>query len=384
MSIQPDLSFGKKEYQARLARVRTRMEARGVDVLLVHDFPNICYLSGYQSWNTADYYALIVPGKGEPILVLWASELSNAKLTSWLSQTRTFPTRGDPVLTTINALKDLDLTKRRMGVELTTPFLSVETHRRLRDAFPETTFVNCSGLIQEVRVIKSPTEIAYIREAARITEAGMRSSVAAARVGGTDQEIAAAAYHTMVTSGSQYMCIPPVVSAGSLAGVPHSTHRGVVLESGNTVLLEMSGCVHRYNAPLMRSLVLGAPDDTVRRMADAIYATLNLVIENMVPGRVFDEIAAIGEGEISKAGPEMIFHHTFAYSVGLGFPPTWADCPVRIVEGDFTTLKPGMVFHLPISLRDEGRHGVSMSETVVITEAGAEVVTDLDRRLFER
>lgn len=52
--------------------------------------------------------------------------------------------------------------------------------------------------------------------------------------------------------------------------------------------------------------------------------------------------------------------------------------------GDNTTLQPGMVFHLPVALRFEGRHGVAVSETVVITETGNEVLTKLDRKLFER
>jgi len=77
----------------------------------------------------------------------------------------------------------------------------------------------------------------------------------------------------------------------------------------------MSACVHRYNAPLMRALVFGPPNDTVQRMADAILTALNEVIIAMVPGRSFDDVATIGEAAIAKAGAEMIFHHTFAYSV---------------------------------------------------------------------
>ena len=232
-------------------------------------------------------------------------------------------------------------------------------------------------------MIKSPQEIEYMRQAAALTGAGMKAAVNHADAGGTDHEIAAGAYTALISGGSQYMCIPPVVSAGQLSGVPHSTHRGTVLREGDTVLLEMSGNVHRYNAPLMRSLVIGKPNEIVTRMRDAILSALNQVIGAMKPGRTFDEIAILGEKEISKAGSDMIWHHTFAYSVGLGFLPTWADCPVTIVQGDQRQLLPGMTFHLPISLRLEGQHGVAMSETVVISETGNEVLTHLDRNLFE-
>lgn len=264
MTIQPDLSFSLEEYQTRMTRVRQSMEKLGMDALLVHHFPNICYLSGYQSWNTGDYYVLVVPQKGDPVLVLWASELSNAKLTAWVTKARTFPTRGDPIAVTIDILKDYNLDAGRIGLELDTTFLSALNYRRITSAFPKATFVDSSDLVKEARVLKSPQEIAYLRDSASITDAGMSAAVEAATEGCSDQDIAAAAYHTIIGSGSQFMCIPAVVSAGFQAGIPHSSHRGVIAHNGDTILLEVGACVHRYTAPLMRSVVLGPPNDTVK------------------------------------------------------------------------------------------------------------------------
>jgi len=281
-------------------------------------------------------------------------------------------------------LNDYKLGDKRIGLELDTGNLTVGSYQRIVGAFPKATFVDCSGLVTKHRAIKSPAEIAHIRQAGPITDAGMRAAIEAARVGGSDQEMAAAAYHALMAGGSEHMCLQPVICAGAMAGIPHGNHRRITVKRGDTILLEMGANIHRYNAPLMRAAVMGKPNDTVKRMADAILETLNNVIEAMRPGRVFDEVAEVGEAAIAKAGPEMIFHHCFAYSIGLGFPPTWADCPVTIVKGDRTVLQPGMVFHLPISLRDAGRYGIAMSETVAITETGNEVLTKLDRKLFER
>ncbi len=384
MEITPNLSFSMEEYNDRVARVRQSMADRQLDALLVHHFPNICYLSGYQSFNNYDYYVLLLPREGEPALILWHSELGNARVSSWITKTFTFETQGDPVALTIDMLNEYGLGNKRLGMELNTGNLTVQSCQRIVDAFPEATIVDCANLVEEHRTLKSPAEVAHIREAAAITDAGMGAAVEAAHAGASDQEISAAAYQALISEGSEYMCLQPVVCAGALAGIPHGNHRRVSVKEGETILLELSGCVHRYNAPLMRAVVIGPPNETVKRMADAILETLNGVIEAMQPGRVFDEAAEIGEAAIAKAGAEMIFHHSFAYSVGLGFPPTWADCPVRVMKGDQTLFEPGMVLHLPISLRDAGRYGVAISETVVITEDGNEVVTKLDRRLFQR
>ena len=285
MTIVKDLSFSLGEYQARVAKVRQLMQDRALDALLVHHFPNISYLSGYQSLNTSDYYALVVPIGGEPTLVLWASERSNALLTAWFANTSTYPTRGDPVAVTIDVLHSYGVSKGRIGIELDTGFLSVRNYQRIAEAFPNATLVDSSGLVQQVRVIKSPAEIEYIRQAAQITRLGIRAAVDRTEVNATDQDIATAAYEALIGGGSAYMCAPPVVSAGLLSGVPHSTHRGVVLRLGDTVLLEVGACIHRYTAPIMRSVVLGRPNAIVKRMAEAILTTLNDVIEAMVPGR---------------------------------------------------------------------------------------------------
>jgi Xaa-Pro dipeptidase len=117
-------------------------------------------------------------------------------------------------------------------------------------------------------------------------------------------------------------------------------------------------------------------------MANACKRALEEVIAAMKPGVSFAEVAAKGKAAIATAGPSMIFHGTYAYSVGLGFPPTWADCPVEVRDCDQTVLQPGMVFHLPMSLRDEGQYGVAFSETVAVTDDGTEVLTRMERELF--
>ena len=311
MSIIPSLSFSQEEYKERINKLKQRMSDQGTDFLLIHDFPNICYLSGYQSWNTADYYVLVVPLESDPILVLWESELSNAILTSVINETRTYATRGDPVAVTVDILNDCRASRKNIGLEMASPYLNVQRFKRFQESFPNTVLKDCSGLVQELRVFKSDAEVNYMRKAASITEEGMKAAIDSAIINGTDQEIAASAYFALIGNGSQYMCIPPVISAGFQAGIPHSTHKGISLKEGDTVLMEMSGCVDRYNAPMMRTIVVGSPNERVRQMADGIHNTLNKVIDVMKPGATFDEVAGIGEDAIEKAGSDLIFHHTF-------------------------------------------------------------------------
>ncbi|MEA2582058.1 MAG: Xaa-Pro dipeptidase, partial [Thermomicrobiales bacterium] len=71
----------------------------------------------------------------------------------------------------------------------------------------------------------------------------------------------------------------------------------------------------------------------------------------------------------------------YAYSLGIGFPIDWNDCPVVIKHGESFVLEPGMVFHCTTSLRDTAKYGTAFSETVLITDSGAEVLTEVPREL---
>ncbi len=90
--------------------------------------------------------------------------------------------------------------------------------------------------------------------------------------------------------------------------------------------------------------------------------------------------------EIGKLGKHLeryMWHGLYGYCIGLGFPPRWDDCgSLFIKRDDFSILEPGMVFHVSTTLRDIGRHSITASETVVVTEIGNEVVTSVPRMLY--
>jgi Xaa-Pro dipeptidase len=149
--------------------------------------------------------------------------------------------------------------------------------------------------------------------------------------------------------------------------------------------LEMSGCVRRYFTPMMRTVNIGQADKVVAAMAYRCGGALKAIIERMQPGVLFSDIAATGKAVRADFGTSMIFHGTYAYSIGLGFPGTsWADSLVEIREGGLDRLTPGMVLHIPMSLRVRGKAGVACSDAVLITASGCESLTPLERGIFIR
>ena len=208
----------------------------------------------------------------------------------------------------------------------------------------------------------------------------MAAAIDAAREGATDNDMAAAASEALIAAGSEYMCLSPVVTSGRRSGILHSTHKRNRLETGDVVLLEMGGCIHRYSAPTMRTVFIGEPPAEAMRMAEACLTALGNILNTIRAGATADEVAQVGWENILSAGDGFVFHGNFGYAIGAGFPPTWADDTGAIMSGIDTVLRPGMVFHHPVALRRMGRYGTAFSETTVVTEDGCEVLTSSPTR----
>jgi Xaa-Pro aminopeptidase len=379
MSTLRNLAFPVEEYRLRLKNAQALLRKLGLKALLVNNRADLCYLTGMENGYLVAFYAAIVPEGGEPVLLASEFEMLNAQLGSWCERRETFPVGADPIDTTCRVLREYGCGKGRLGVQ--TRQLTADQYRSLRERLPEVELLAADDLIAAIKVVKSPAEIAYLREAARLTTRGMEAALAEAGPGKTENDLAAAASDVMIRGGSEFMCIDPIVTAGRRSGVPHSTFRRNVLKPGDPVLVEIGACVCRYTAPLFRTVALAPVTDEVRRAAEACRDSLSVLIEEMRPGAVARDVAAKAKAAWTPICQELIWHGYYAYSVGLGFPPDWNDAPACITETSDLVLQPGMCFHATTSLRRAAEFGTALSETVLITETGNEVLTGTERRL---
>lgn len=372
-------AFGVAEYRRRTVAVQELMAERGLDVLLCHHAPNVCYLTGMESVLWIKYFLAVVPREGDPILVCEAFEMPNALYSVWTEDRIGFDLERDPVEVTRELLSARGMLGKRIGIEKRA--LAAPLYEQLTDALGGSPLADASGLVDQVKVIKSAPEIAHLRTAAKITDQGMCAALAAVREGASDQDVAAAAYEALIRGGSEYMALDPIVTVGPRSGIPHSTHRRTRIDRGDTVLVELGANIHRYTAAAFRTAVIGPPSDQIREMADACIASLDAMIAHMKPGASSHEVALAADAVWSEEIARYVWHGIYGYSLGIGFPIDWNDCPALIKRGFDLELKQGMVFHCTTSLRDLAKVGTAFSETVLITETGAEALTTFPRRL---
>jgi len=377
-----DLAFPREEYEARIEKVRRAMADRSIDVLLVFTPENVNYLTGYDTIGYSSFLCLALPVDRDPVMVIREMERGVAMSTTWLADFATTGDTDDPIERTIDALSKRGLAARRVAMEATAPFMTARTWLRLKGALGGDRALDGSELVEPARAIKSPREIEKIRAACALVEKGMDSALAAVRLGASENDVAVAAYTAMVGGGSDPLVSNPIVTSGPRSGVAHTSFKHRRLEQGDTVLIELGATVSRYGGALMRTAVLGEPSLEAQKMADVVLQSLNAAIAAIRPGVTAGSVDEACRRVIEDAGYEEMFRKRTGYSIGVAFAPDWGEGHiVSLRRDDPRLLEPGMVFHMPPALRAFQRLCVGMSETVLVTESGCEVLTDRPRRL---
>jgi Xaa-Pro aminopeptidase len=382
-SFPKDLAFPEAEYRARIDKVRSLMEKKGIDALLVTEIPNVCYLSGFDTFVPNNFACLVLPSAGEPVLQVAEFEIPGALLNSWVKDVRA--TRfNDPDATVAEfaaILGEHGLDGKRIGIESRLPGLNIDVYEGLKRAVPRARFIDASELVFRARLVKSTAEIAYMRKAAAIAKNAVADAAKCVRGGMTDNEIASVAYATLAREGSEYFSCQPCVAVGHRTGWIHTSQRRMAVNAGDTVMMEVGAFVRRYVGAIMHTVVVGEPSPPIERLVKASDATLKLIAETVKPGRTAHEVASEVKKGLDDVAEEAYSTGMFGYAVGLSFPPTWREGRFMIAEGVHEPMVPNMTFLSPITLRLPGTLGIGFTETMLVTETGCEVMTAHDRSL---
>jgi Xaa-Pro dipeptidase len=385
MRQRQDLPFPMVEYERRLAGLRQRMAARGIEVMIINTPENICHLTGFDSVGHYYFNALVVPLEGEPLMVPRRLEDSGVQALTWLEISRPYGDDESPVDRLAAALSEFGLLDKRIGYERSCWFFTAVQQERLFAACPHTTFVDGSGLAEEGRLIKSEYEIELMRRAARTTEAAMRAGIEAVRAGATENDVAAEVHYAMIKAGSEWPSISPFVVSGPRGAIGHATWAGRTIQPDEFVFLEISGAIKRYHAPMMRTVYVGEPGALIRAGEQVVLEAFQACAEAVKPGVPAGEIDALARKIIGSSDFGAEQSSRTAYSVGIGLPPDWGEGQILSMQpGETRPLEANMTFHLLPWVQIPGKGSLGLTETIRVTENGCEILTQFERKLFTR
>ncbi len=380
--ITKDLAFPITEFQRRLKKVCEEMASRGLDLLVVSTPENIYYLSGY---HTAGYYCsqfLLVPIKGNPVHITRGTEETNAKALSWIDQTTSYMDHELPVELLAAQITKVGCAESVIGIEKISWFFTIADFENLQKLIPKARYADASMAVESARVVKSDLELNYIRQAAKIAAAGMVAGIEAIREGTNENEVAAEINRIVTSMGSEYPGLPNFVASGVRSSQAHATWAGRKIERGDPVLLEISGCLRRYSAAIMRAAVVKPAHPNLVKMEDVSRRALENMMNAIRPGRPLEEVWNVWSQTVIDGGFEGRFKRT-GYSIGINFPPDWGEGYIlSFKRGEKRLLQPNMTFHIPSMVKVFGFADAGTSETVRVTESGCEILTDHKRQLY--
>ena len=376
------LRFTRAEHANRIAAARRRLRDEDLDALLVFAQESHLYLTGYDTAGYVFFQCGVLTAADGPLLLLTrrpdraqaldASLYDDVQL--WFDAED-----ADPAREVARMLSGLGLPGRRMGVELATYGLTAANFQALSAALQaDYTLVDASHVVRSQRLVKSPAELAYIRQAARLADDAVLAMVAAARPGVLDSSVTAAGVTAMLAGGGDMPAGGPLVNSGPRAVYGRGIGGARRLAADDQIVVELGASYCRYNCCIEHSIVLGRIDPAQQAMFDVAADALGQVIAAARPGTPIGALDDIHRGVLDAGGYAKARFSACGYSLGATFRPTWMDVPPMIYSGNMMALQPGMVLFCHIMIGDAASGlAAGIGQSFVITEAAAEGLSTL-------
>jgi Xaa-Pro dipeptidase len=381
------LEINPHEHASRLQKLRTSLEREGLDAVVVFGPTRIAYLTGFFFAATERPIALVVPRETEPCMLI--PKLETEHLQQQAPQIKEvmvypeYPGGGSgrhPLMALLELLKSQNLTTSRLaadldGYEHRWGYRGPRLSALLGQAVPERL-----ELIDDLRMVKSPAEIALIQEAARWGDHAHRLMQDLIFTGANELEVSQAAslqatQDMLSALGSRYV---PKSREGKPANamfirgvntaLPHGLHGGGGVQTGDVLVTGAYGVVGGYESELERTMIVGEPSNEFKRYFAAMLAAQDKAFAALRPGRLCSEVEAEISGFIvNELGLGALMRHHTGHAFGLeGHEHPFLDLD------DHTPIEPGMIFSLEPGLYVPGFAGFRHSDTVLVTDTGCQ------------
>ena len=370
VKLGSDAAISRNELDRRVGALQGVLREKSIDLYMTSGAENIFYLSGQQTPGYYMFQCLCVPAEGAPFLFMRGSERFNARANTFIEDIQGYSDQGLPAAALAELLKERGWKGKTIAVDRNAWFLTVNIYERLAQELGA--LAEGAGLAEELRRVKSDFEIKSMKKASIANDAGMRAGLAAVRAGVTENDVAAAVMGAMIREGSEYPGMEPFVTSGPRGGLMHTTWRRRRIRNGDIVAIETAACFNRYHVALFRSVAVGKVPARARDWYKICLELLETAIDAINPGVACGEVHDAVETVVDRYGVTEYYRKRLGYSIGISFAPDWGEGNIlSLNHGVDVVLRPGMTFHMPITLRDYGRFTVAVSESVRVTKRGA-------------
>lgn len=360
----------------RLTRLMQAMREQGLDAVALIPGPSLFYLTGL-SFHLMERPVIGLFALGQrPQLVL--PELERAKAEAGGLDFGLHPYSEDEA-SRAEALRaavaEIGLSGQKVGIE---PLrMRVLEIRLLEAAAPQASFVPGASALATMRILKDEAELALMRRAAAVAEKALEETLALARSGMTERELASELTLQMLRAGSDAeLPFPAIVASGPNSALPHALPGDRRLQPGDLVVVDWGAAVHGYISDLTRTFAVDSLDPELNRIHEIVQQANAVGRWAVQPGATCSAVDQATRSVISAAGYADFFMHRTGHGIGLE-----AHEPPYIRAGDPLPLSPGMTFTIEPGIYLPDRGGVRIEDDVIVTPEGSQSLSSGPREL---
>ena len=365
--------FDAPEYALRKSRAIAAIKSEGLDALLMFAPESQYWICGYDTFGFALFQCLVLTAKGDLHLLTRNPDLRQARLTSTLSDAEIHiwdDVEGmNPAADLARLLSDLGVSGR-IGYEGQTAGLTDYNGQQVRALIPD--LVESTEIIRAQRRIKSNAEVDMHRRAAALSDDALDAGIAATRAGAFEGDILAAMHGAVFEGGGDYAGNEFIIGSGEGALLCRYFSGRRHLDPSDQLTLEWSGAYARYHAAMMRTVIVGEPSDSHKRMHAACAEALQACETAIRPGNPMGDVFAAHAKVFDKHGFSHARLKACGYGMGAIYNPIWVDFPM-FYEGNPLLMQVNQVFFLHMILMDsDSGDAMTLGHSVLVKPDGIE------------
>ncbi len=367
--------FTTEELAERRRAACNAMSNQGLDGLLMFRQESMFYLTGYDTFGYCFFQCLYLAADGRFCLLTRAPDLRQAQHTSVIEDIRIWVDQDgkNPAGDLKALLQEFGCKGAKLGIEYDAYGLTAYNWRRVESALAGfCDLEDASGLVSELRLVKSPKEIEYVKRAAELADDALDEAIRLSGPGAFEGDILAAMQGAVFRGGGDYPGNEYIIGSGNEALLCRYFTGRRHLDDQDQLTVEFAGAYRHYHACLMRTVIIGQPDPehvTMHKASvDAMQACLEQVWPGVSMGKVFDAHARV----MDAAGLHEHRMNACGYSLGTTYTPTWMDYPM-FYTGNPVQMQPNMIFFLHmILMNSDANRAMTLGQTIRVTETGYE------------
>ncbi|MCB9110021.1 MAG: aminopeptidase P family protein [Anaerolineales bacterium] len=362
--------------QARLDKLTASLRTSDLDAVILNPGPTLKYLTGLNFHLMERPVVLFVTPEKDPVLVLPELELPKVDLFPYKVQGIPYgenPSEWDEAFRKAAQLLGLD--GKRIGVEPRN--LRLLEFRHVKSGAPEADYPDAGDVLAELRLRKDKAEVDAMRKAVKIAQDSLEAVIPQIKIGMTEREIASELVMQLLKHGSESeIPFAPIVSAGPNSANPHASPTDRKLQAGDLLVVDWGGTYDGYISDLTRTFAVGEVDEECKKIHKIVQESNAAGRAAARPGIPCADVDKAARDVIEKSGYGKYFTHRTGHGIGM----EGHEAPY--MRGDnMQILETGMAFTVEPGIYLTERNGVRIEDNMVITENGAESLSDMPREI---